>query len=121
MRTITASSKRFTSMTTFGHSIAAACDDGTMNIYDSVTGVLRLSLNPLDPVQTIRGSPDSSIVFCTHNTPTITGWDIQTGGLIHTFVLEKTVKDIAVSLTGRYLACRLSNKSVKVWEVAGKI
>src|SRR5258708_24971529 len=37
LRTITAGSKRVTSMTTFGHRIAAACDDGAVDIYDSVT------------------------------------------------------------------------------------
>src|SRR5258708_139554 len=66
VRTITAGSKRFTFMTTFGHRIAAACDDGTVGIYDSITGVLRLSLSPTDPVQVIRGSPDGSALFCAH-------------------------------------------------------
>jgi WD40 repeat protein len=108
-------------MTTFGHRIAAACDDGTVGIYDSVTGVLRLSLSPPDPVQAIRGSPDGSILFCTHQGPSITLWDIQTGGMIHTFVLERKVEDIAVSSKGRYLACGLSDGFVKIWEIANKM
>ena len=118
MRTITASSKRFTCITTFGHKVATACDDGTVEIYDSVTGVLRLSLCLEDPVQAIKGSPDGSMLFCAHKTPSITVWDIQTGGLIHTLELKQSAKDIGVSLKGRYLARGLSDGSVEVWEVA---
>ena len=121
LRTITAGSKRFTSMITFGHKIAATCDDDTVAIYDSVTGVLQLSLDHTDPIQAISGSPSGSILFCAHKTPSITVWDIQTGGLIHTFILGRGAEDIGVSLMGRYLACGLSDGSVEVWEVAEKM
>ena len=121
MRTIVASSKNFTCMATFGHKIAAAWDDGSVGIYGSVTGVPRLSLTLADPVQTIQGSPDGSILFCAHKTPSITTWDMQTGGLIHTFSLQHNPEDIAVSSKGRYLACGLSDESVGVWKVAGKM
>ena len=118
IRTITANSGRFTCMTTFSHQIAAASDDGTVGVYDSVTGALRLSLSPADPVRAINGSPDGSMLFCAHQRPAITVWDIQTGGLIHTFVLENQVEDIAVSSTGCSIACGLSGGTVKIWEVA---
>ena len=121
VRTITASSKRYTCMTTFGNKVAAACDDGAMDIYDSVTGVLRLSLRLADPAQAIQGSPDGSILFCAHKTPSITVWDMQTGGLIRTFDLEHSAEDIAISLRGRYLASRFYNLSVKVRDVANKM
>ena len=107
-------------MTTFGPRIVAACDDGTVGVYDSVTGALRLSLNPGDLVTAMGGSPDGSMLFCAHQQLSITVWDIQTGGLVHTFVPEWRAEDIAVSLTGRYLACGLSDGSVKIWEVANK-
>ena len=121
MRTITAISKRFTCVTTFGRRIAVACDDGTVDIYDSITGVLRLSLGRAGPVQAIRGSPDGSTLFCAHKSPSITVWDMQTGGLIHTFFLEWNAEDITVSLKGNFLACELSNRSMEVWEVANRI
>ena len=122
-RTITSIRGGFTCMTTIGRGstakIAAACDDGTVSIYDSVTGVLRLSLSPPHPIQSVTGSPDGSVLFCTHRTtPSITIWDIQTGGLVHTFALTTEVTDTAVSLNGRYLACGLSDGTVNVWEVA---
>ena len=105
-------------MATFGHRIAAADDDGMVGIYDSVTGVLRLSLNLEDPAQAMRGSPDGSVLFCAHETPSITVWDMQTGGLIHTFDLKRNAEDIAVSSKGRYLASRTPDGYVEVWEVA---
>ena len=72
MRTIATSSKTFTSIETSSNKIAASRDDGTLDLYDSVTGVLRLSLNLADTAQDIRGSPDGSLLFCTHKTPSIT-------------------------------------------------
>jgi WD40 repeat protein len=118
VRTIAASSKQFTCMATFCHKIVATCNNGTVEIYDSVTGVLGLSLSPTDHVKAITGSPDGSTLFCAHTTPSITVWDMQTGGLTHTSHLELNAEDIAVSLGGRYLACGSSDDSVKVWEVA---
>ena len=112
-------------MTTIGRgstaTIAAACDDGTVRIYDSITGVLRLSLNSQHRTQAMTGSPDGSILFCTHQeSPSITLWDVQTGGLIHIFTLTTEATDTAISLNGRYLACGLSDGTVNVWEVANR-
>ena len=119
VRTIRGSSEEgFTCMTTFGGWIAAAHDDGTVGVYDSVTGALGIPLRPTCPVQAMRGSPDGSILFCIHPQPSMTVWDTRTGGLIHNLDLEWGVEDIAISLKGRYLAFRLSDGSVKTWEVA---
>ena len=120
-RTITASSENLTCMATFGNKIAAASDRRTVGIYDSVTGVLRLSLNIADRVQAVGGSPDGSVLFCAYDTPSITAWDMQTGGLIHTFVMEQNATAIAVSSKGRYPACALSGESVEVREVADEM
>ena len=101
--------------------IAGACNDGTVRIYDSVTGGLRLSLRPEFPVLEMTGLPDGSLLVCTHGgRPLITLWDIQTGGLVHTFVLEREAQHTTVSLDGRYLACEGSKYTVNVWETAGR-
>jgi hypothetical protein len=125
VRTIRSTPGGFTCMTTIGHSstvrIAAACNDGTVGIYDSVTGVLRLSISPPHPIQVMTGSPDGSVLFCTHReSPSITLWDIQTGGLIHTFILTTEATDTVISPNGRYLAYGLSDNTVNVWEIASR-
>ena len=91
-----------------------------MEIYDSVTGVLRQSLSPADPARLIQGSPDGSMLFCTHQPPSITLWDIQTGGLIHTLAPGLKVECIAISLKGCYLAYGLSDSSIKIWDITNR-
>ena len=116
---------RFTCITTIGRGstakIAAACDDGTVRIYDSVTGVLRLSLRPEIPILEMTGVPDGSLLVCTHGgRPFITLWDIQTGGLVQTFILEGQAKRTTVSLEGRYLACETSKNTVNIWKTTSR-
>lgn len=124
IQTIQSGSGGFSCMTSFGDWIAVACSDGVVRIHNAVTGALRLSLVPTDPVKAMGGPPDGSILFCIHQGGSTTLWDIQTGGLIRVLDCTKEVqalKDIAVSLTGRYLACGSFNESVNVWEVVGKL
>ena len=116
MRTIRPSSGYFTCTTTVGRWIAAARNDGMVEIYDSITGALRLSLRPIDRVQTIKGSIDGSMLFCAHWKPSISVWDIQTGGPIHTLTLDDGVEEIAICSEGRYIAYGLSDGSIKIGE-----
>ena len=111
----------FTCMTTFSHWIAVCGSDGIVRIYHAVTGVLRLSLEPLVPITAIRGSPDGSTLFCTHQKNSITLWDIQKGNLIHTFSLVEEVQHFDISLKGCYFAYGFSSGPVKVWEVANRV
>ena len=92
-------------MTTFGHLIAAAGSDDTVRIYDSVTGALRLLLRPGSPVIAMEGSPRGDLLYCTHSgRASISLWDIQTGALIHTFILDRCTETIAISPEGHYFA-----------------
>ena len=71
--------------------------------------------------QWVFGPLSPVILFCTHReSPSITLWDIQTGGLVHTFTLTMEATDTAISLNGRYLACGLSDGTVNTWEVANR-
>ena len=107
-------------MATFGHWIDVACLSRVVSIYNAVTGALRLSLGPMDPVKVARGSPDGSVLFCAHKN-SVTVWDAQTGGLIHTFTFTEEVRGIAVSLKNRYFVCGFSNGSAKIWGVASRM
>jgi len=127
LRTIQNTPGDFSCVTTIGHTstarIAAACGDSTVGIYDSVTGVLRLSLNLPDPIQAIAGSSDGSTLFCTHReNPSVTIWDIQTGGLIQTLTLEgearHPIQATTISPDGSVLfSTHRYRPSVTVWDV----
>jgi len=118
LRTIKTDSGIFTRVSVAGHRITAVCQDNTVNVYDAVTGVLRLSLNPPQQVTKVEGSPDGSIIFFAHRQACeITVWDTQTGGLIRTLETAFEINDIAVSLTGKYLGGCPSGGTFVVWEV----
>ena len=107
-------------MATFNHWIVVAPYGNFVRVYDIVTGTMRLSLKLLDRIQVMRGSPDGSVLFCAHRDKKITAWDIQTGGLIQSFVVGE-IRDIAISSKGRYIFCLFSNGSGKVLEVVGEV
>jgi len=90
-----------------------------VNIYDAVTGVLQQSLSPSEAVTKIEASPDGTTLFFAHSY-SITMWDVQTGGLIHTFTTQSKIEDIAVSTTGDHIACGSSNSSVRFWNTRTK-
>jgi WD40 repeat protein len=108
-------------MTVAGQRIAAVCGDDTVNVYDAVTGVLRLTLNAPQRVMNVAGSPDGSILFCGHQLcHDISLWDMQTGGLIHTFTTKSETSDIVVSSTGRYLGSCSFDGAFEFWDVESR-
>ena len=118
LRTIDVRPGQLTCIATSVRMIVAACGDA-VTIYDAVTGVLRQSLHAPEVVTKIQGSPDGSILFFGHSL-SVAMWDVQTGGLIHTFTTRSLINDIAVSTTGDHIACGLSDGSVAFWNVHTK-
>jgi hypothetical protein len=98
--------------------IVAACE-GIVNVYDAVTFVPRQSLPVPGIVTKILSSPDGSTLFFAHS-HTTTMWDIQTGGLTHTFTALSKITDIAVSTKGDHIACGSSDGSVTFWNIHTK-
>jgi WD40 repeat protein len=105
-------------ITTSPQRIIVACED-IVNIYDAVTFVLRQSLHTPETVTKIQGSPDGSTLFFVHSS-SMTMWDVQTGGLTHTFTTKSEIKDVAVSVTGDHIACGSSDGSVAFWNIHTK-
>ena len=117
-RTIDTRPRELTCIATSGQGIIAACGD-IVNIYDAVTGVLQQSLCTSEPVTKIQASPDGSTLFFMHPS-SVTMWDVQTGGIIHTFITKSRANDIAVSPSGDFIACGLSTGFVWFWNIHTK-
>jgi WD40 repeat protein len=118
LRTIDIRPNRLVCVATSAQRIIAAREDA-VNIYDAITFVLRQSLRISETVTKIRGTPDESTLFFAHS-HSVTMWDVQTGGLTHTFTTRSEIADIAVSTTGDRIACGSSDGSVTFWNVHTK-
>ena len=118
LRTINIKQKQLTCIATSSQKIIAACE-GTVNVYNAVTGVLQQSLYAPGTVVKIQGTPDESILFFAHSF-SVTMWDVQTGGLIHTFTTQSEINDIAVSIMGDHIACGLADGSIRFWDINTK-
>jgi WD40 repeat protein len=118
LRTIDIRPRQLTCVGTLAQRIVAACED-TVNVYDAVTFVLRQSLHAPEAVTKIQGSPEGSTLFFAHSY-SATMWDVQTGGLAHTFATRSEITDIAVSATGGYIACGSVDGSVTFWDTHTK-
>ena len=116
LRTIDTRPRKVDCIATSGRRIISACED-ILNIYDAVTGVVQQSMHVPEKVVKIQSSPDGSILFLAHPS-FITMWDVQTGGLIHTFNTQSKINDIAVSVT--YIACGSSDGSIIFWDIHTK-
>ena len=113
LQTIDVRPSQLTCITTSAQKIIAACED-VVNIYNAVTGVLQQVIHAPETVTKIQDSPDGSTLFFVH-TFSVTMWDMQTGGLIHTFTTQSKINDVAVSTT--HIACGSSNGTVTFWDI----
>jgi WD40 repeat protein len=119
LRTIDFRPRHLTCIATSAQKIVAACED-IVDIYDAVTFVFQQSLRAPEAVAKIQGSPDESTLFFAHS-HSITMWDVQTGGLTHTFTTQSKIADITVSVAGDHIVCGSSDGSVKFWNVNTKV
>ena len=118
LRTVDLRPRQLTCIATPAQMIITACGE-IVNIYDGVRFVFQQSIHAQEIVAKIQGSPDGSILYFAHSL-SVTMWDVQTGGLIHTFTTQSQINDIAVSTTGDHLACGLSSGSIIFWNTQSK-
>jgi hypothetical protein len=118
LRTINIRPKQLTCIATSAQRIVAACED-VVDIYDAVTFVLRQSLRAPETVTKILGSSDGSTLFFAHSY-SVTMWDVQTGGLTHSFTTRSEITDIGISTTGDHIACGSSDGPVAFWNIHTK-
>ena len=119
LRTINLRPRQLTCITTSAERIITACEE-IVNIYDAVTFMLQQSLCASAAVTKIQNSSDGSILLFAHSF-SITMWDVQTGGLIHTFTTQSGINDIAISETGDHIACYSSDGSITFWNTHTKM
>ena len=82
-------------MVVAGKSVVAVREGDTIDVYDAVTSVLRLSLKAPRGVTMAEGSSDGSLLVCArHRSHEITQWDMQTGGLINTFATKFEINEV---------------------------
>jgi hypothetical protein len=118
LRTINVRPRRLTCIATSITSIIAACED-IVDIYDAVTFTLQQFLHTPETVSKIQSSLDGSTLFFAHS-HSVTMWDVQTGGLTHTFTTPSEITDVAVSTMGNHIACGSSDGSVTFWNIHTK-
>jgi WD40 repeat protein len=119
LRTIDVRPRQLVCIATSAQTIVAACED-IVNIYDAITFVPRQSLCIPETVTKIQGTPDGSTLFFAHS-QSITMWDVQTGGLTHTFTTQSKITDIVVSVRGDCIACGTLNGIVRFWDIDTKV
>jgi len=117
LRTIDFRPRQLTYITTSVHGIISACEN-IVEVYSVVTGVLLQSLCAPEPVTKIQHSLDGSILFFVHSS-SVTMWDVQTGGHIHTFSVQSKISDVAISVAS--IACGSSDGSVTFWGIFTKV
>jgi len=118
LRAIDIRSRQLTCIATSMERIITACEE-VVDIYDAITFVPQQSLHTPEAVTKIQTSPDGSILFFAHSF-SVTMWDVQTGGLIHTFTMRSRINDLVISPLGVHIACGSSDGSVAVWETRTK-
>ena len=118
LRSIDVRPGRLSCIATSVQGVIAACGD-IVNVYDAITFVLRQSIRAPETVTKIQDSPDGSILFFAHSS-SVTMWDVQTGGHIHTFTTPSKIHDMAVSASGDHIVCGLSGGSVTFWTIHDK-
>jgi len=116
LRAIDLRPRQLTCIGTCAQWVIAACED-IVNIYSAVTFASHQSLHTPETVIKIQGSLDGSTLFFAHSF-SVTVWDVQTGGLIHTFTVQSKISDMVTSAT--HVACGSSDGCVILWNIHTK-
>jgi WD40 repeat protein len=102
-----------------GRRLASASDDGTVRIWDTVSGAELLCVRAHQGgVRSIAFSPDGCRLASASVDQMVKLWDAATGALIHSLIGHtNTVTDVAFSWDGRRLASASEDRTVKVWDM----
>ena len=104
-----------------GKRVASASDDGTMKVWDAVSGQEMLTVKGnLNGVMSVAFSPDGKqLASDAHHSVKV--WDATSGQEVLTFdggILPARIHRVAFSPDGKLLASSSFDQTVKVWDAA---
>lgn len=101
-----------------GHKIATGSADGTVKIWDALSGSVICTYSSSDIVYSIAWSPDSTEVVSGNGDGTVKTFDAATCASIRTYTGHtSSVMSVAWSHDGKYLASGSNDHSVLIWDV----
>lgn len=103
-----------------GKTVATACSDGTIRLWNITTGdLLRAFIGHDGPVNDVSWSPDGRFLATASDDRTVQIWDPATGRRLLTFAEESCYRQVQWSGNGRFVAGVTESSggtTVAVWE-----
>jgi WD40 repeat protein/serine/threonine protein kinase len=101
-----------------GTTIASASEDGTVKLWDAISGEETATLNT-GRVQNVTFSPDSTLIASAGRDGTVKVWDVATNQQTATMKGHTSrVLSVAFSPDGARITSASEDKTVKIWDVA---
>ncbi len=100
-----------------GARIASASDDGTVQVWDALTGAAPYTYRGhSSPVMAVAWSPDGTMIASGSQDNTLQVWNPTSGQMLFSFTFGKQVMGVAWSLDGAYLAAVSWDYTIGVWD-----
>lgn len=103
-----------------GQTVAAACGDGVVYLFDVTTGAPRLLREHTDQATSIAYSNDGRVLASGSWNGRVIFWDTETEAVIGELNHPGGVQDLAFSPGGETLVTAGYGKDVRVWDMASK-